>query len=134
MKKIAIATDDFKTVTAHVGRCEGFLVFEVDNGEIKSREKRENNFTNHGRGRGGHGHGHGHGHGAEHRNGHQRLAEGLSDCTHLICKGMGWRLVEDLTRENITPIITSEEDAETAAIKLEKGELEILDDAECHAH
>ncbi len=136
--KVAIATDDFKTVTGHVGRCQGFLILDVENGEIKNREERINDFTNHGRGRGGNGQGgghrHGHGHGTEHRSGHQRLADGLSDCSHLICQGVGWRLVEDLTRAKIQPLITNESDAEAAAIKLEKGELEILDDAECRSH
>lgn len=131
--KVAIATDDYKNVTGHVGRCEGFLVVTVENGEVKETEQRENNFTNHGRG-GHHGHGDGYHHGEEHKNGHARLAEGLNDCSHLICHGVGWRLVEDLTSVGIKPIITSEIDGIEAAKKLENGSLEILDDAECRAH
>lgn len=129
--KVAIATDDYKSVTGHVGRCNGFLIVTVENGEIKETEERENNFTNHGRGNHGHGHHH---HGEDHRSGHQRLAEGLEDCSHLICHGVGWRLVEDLTVAGIKPILTNEEDALQAAIKLENGTLEILEDAECREH
>ena len=133
--KVAIATDDYKNVTGHVGRCEGFLVVTVENGEVKETEQRENSFTNHGRGGHGNGHGHGHHHhGEEHKTGHERLAEGIKDCSHLICHGVGWRLVEDLTNAGIKPIITSELDAIEAAKKMENGTLEILDDAECRAH
>ncbi|MDZ7764962.1 MAG: NifB/NifX family molybdenum-iron cluster-binding protein [Melioribacteraceae bacterium] len=133
--KVAIATDDFKNVTGHVGRCEGFLIVEVEDGKVLNTEERINDFTNHGRGGHGHGRGHGHGnHGEEHRNGHQRLADGLSDCSHLIAHGMGWRLVEDFTKANIKPIITNEVDAVEAAKKLENGTLEILEDAECRSH
>ncbi|KUG26804.1 hth dna-binding protein [hydrocarbon metagenome] len=131
--KVAIATDDYKSVTGHVGRCNGFLIVTVENGNIKETEERENNFTNHGRGNHGQGHGHHH-HGEEHKTGHQRLAEGLKDCSHLICHGVGWRLVEDLTVAGIKPILTNEEDALQAAIKLENCTLEILEDAECRAH
>ena len=132
--KLAIATDDYENVTGHVGRCAGFLVVTVENGEVKETEQRENNFTNHGRG-GGHRHGRGHGHhGAEHKTGHGRLADGLKDCSHLICHGVGWRLVEDLTSAGIKPIITDEEDGIEAAIKMEAGNLNVLDDAECRAH
>lgn len=36
--KIAVATDDFKTVTGHVGRCNGFLVYEILDGKIVNQE------------------------------------------------------------------------------------------------
>ena len=45
--KVAVATDDFVNVTGHVGRCNGFLVFEIEEGKIVNVENRENNFTNH---------------------------------------------------------------------------------------
>lgn len=130
--KIAIATDDYLNVTGHVGRCAGFLIYDVEKGEIINEEKRENNFTNHGKGNA---HGQAHQHNHEHgKNGHERLAEGLNDCSHLICHGAGWRLVEDLKAENIELILTRETDAKTAAVKLEKGELVIDKDLTCHSH
>lgn len=128
--KIAIATDDYVNVTGHVGRCGGFLVYDVENGKILNTEKRENNFTNHGKG-----HSHGHHHNHEHgKSGHERLAEALSDCSHLICHGAGWRLVEDLKSKNIELVLTRESDAMSAAIKLEKGDLVIDEDLTCHSH
>ncbi|MCF8354163.1 MAG: hypothetical protein K9H48_06900 [Melioribacteraceae bacterium] len=129
--KLAIATDDYKVVTGHVGRCKGFLVIDVEDGEIKNVEERPNTFTSHHRQEGG-SHRHGNGHGAGH--GHHRLAEGLSDCSHLICCGCGWRLVDDLKQFNIEPVLTNEQDAREAAIKFEKGELDIFEDNVCTAH
>ena len=129
--KIAIATDDYLNVTGHVGRCAGFLVYEVENGEIIKEEKRENSFTNHGKGKEKeHGH-HNHEHG---KNGHARLAEGLNDCSHLICHGAGWRLVDDLKSENIQLVLTKEIIAKNAAIKLEQGELITDESLKCHSH
>lgn len=130
--KIAIATDDFLTVTGHVGRCAGFIVYNIEKGEIINEEKRENNFTNHGKGNS---HDHSHSHDHEHgKNGHARLAEGLNDCSHLICHGAGWRLVEDLKSGNINLVLTKELDAKTAAINLENGTLIIDDSLTCHSH
>ena len=129
--KVASATDDFKNVTGHVGRCKGFLIVTIENGEILSTEERENTFTNHGRGSG---HVHQHHHGEEHKSGHARLAEGIKDCEYLIAHGMGWRLVEDITKQGIKTIITDEVDIISAVKKLENGTLNILDDAECRSH
>lgn len=130
--KIAVATNDYVNVTGHVGRCRGFLVYEVENGKIINEEKRENNFTDHGRG---HSHEHDNQHKHEHgKSGHARLAEGINDCTHLICHGAGWRLVEDLKAENIELVLTRETDAKSSVVKLEKGELIIDQSLTCHSH
>lgn len=126
--KIAVATDDFTTVTGHVGRCNGFLIFEVESGEVKSKEERENAFTHHKQSGGEHKHDHSHGHG------HSALAEGLKDCQKLICRGAGWRLVNDLNEIGVEVLLTKEELAEEAAIKLEKGELVVDENLKCHSH
>ncbi len=123
--KIAIATNDFKNVTGHVGKCKGFLIFTVENGEIRNKENRENLFTHH------RSSGHHHDGKMNGRYGHGKLASGLSDCSYLISHGGGWRLVEDLKQAGIKPIMTRETDAETAAVKLEKGELEVDEDLIC---
>ena len=132
--KVAIATDDFMTVTGHVGRCNGFIVVDVQNGTVVSKEERENNFTHHRQGRHHeHGHEHNHEHGG-HGHSHAGLAEGLQDCSHLICSAAGGPLVNDLKAAGITTIFTTERDAETAAVKFENGTLEILEDGVCKAH
>lgn len=118
--KIAVSTDDYKNISGHVGRCKGFLIFTVENGKIKYKEIRENLFTHHRRSSAHH-----HDGKMDGRYGYGKLASGLSDCNYLICQDCGWRLVEDLKQAGIKPIITRETDAETAAVKLEKCELEI---------
>ncbi len=124
--KIAVATDDFEHVSGHVGRCKGFLVLEVENGKIISREERPNTFTHHKIQAQGEGGSHGHS--------HKRTLEALSDCDNLICQSAGWRLIEDLKTANIVTVFTSVTDAATAAVKLEQGELEINEEGSCRSH
>ena len=127
--KIAVATDDFKTVTGHVGRCNGFLVYEVENGEILSQEKRENNFTNHKKeNHDSHNHSHEHGHS------HSDLVDGLTDCSHLICTSAGWRLQDDFKNANKELVFTNEEIAEEVAKKFSLGTLEVNGEGACHSH
>jgi predicted Fe-Mo cluster-binding NifX family protein len=125
--KIALATDDFESVTGHVGRCNGFLVIDVEDENIVNVEKRKNNFTHHKMNRG-QDHTHAHGHS------HSSLVEGLSDCSHLICTAAGWRLQKDFENAGKEVIFTSEKNAETAAIKLSNGTLEINTEGACHSH
>ena len=54
--KIAVATNNEKTVAGHVGRCKGFLVYEIEEQKINRIELRENTFTNHAQGEHHHGH------------------------------------------------------------------------------
>lgn len=127
--KIAIATDDFSTVTGHIGRCKGFIIYEIENDKIINKVEKENIFTNHIH------HGHNHSNSNEkHGHSHTRLIEALKDCSHLICTTAGWRVVEDLKQNNIEVIFTEESDAESAALKFSKGELLISDNGFCHTH
>jgi predicted Fe-Mo cluster-binding NifX family protein len=129
--KIAVATDDFVDVTGHVGRCNGFLVYEIEDGKVINVEKRENNFTNHKRSE----HlSHDHGHGHSHEHSHSALVDGLSDCSHLICTSAGWRLQNDFEEAGKKLIFTNEKNAEQAALKLVNGTLEVKTEGACHSH
>jgi predicted Fe-Mo cluster-binding NifX family protein len=126
---IAVATNNKQTVTGHVGRCKGFLIYNTEGEQIKKVEFRENIFTHHRQGikhNGGHGHGGGHG--------HKRLLEGIGDCQYLIFQSGGWRLIEDLKQNNIQPIATDEKNADEAVQKFIKGELEEKEAAGCSEH
>ena len=127
--KVAVATDDFVNVTGHVGRCNGFLVFEIEEGKIVNVENRENNFTNHKRSEH-HSHDHEHSHGHS----HSALVDGLSDCSHLICTAAGWRMQNDFKDVGKELVFTDEKIAEIAALKLAEGSLEINSDGACHSH
>ena len=129
--KIAVATDVFVNVTGHVGRCNGFLVYEIENGKIVNIESRENNFTNHKKSEQ---HSHSHGHEHLHGHSHSALVEGLSDCSSLICTAAGWRMQNDFKAIGKELIFTDENNAEIAALKLAEGSLEINSDGACHSH
>jgi predicted Fe-Mo cluster-binding NifX family protein len=117
--KIAIATNDQKRVTGHIGRCRAFVVYEIDDEKIINKELRENLFTNHRMMHQQHQH-HGEGEG---RHSHEHLIIGLKDCIYLISSGGGWRVVEDLKKHNIITLFTDVELIEDAVNKFIKGEL-----------
>lgn len=117
--KIAVATNDQKRVTGHIGRCRSFMVFEIDKDKIVNKETRENQFTNHQRS-GEHHHHHGEGHSSH---GHTHLINGLKDCQYLISSGGGWRVVEDLKKNNIITLFTDVESVDGAVNLFIKGEL-----------
>ncbi len=129
--KIAVATNDEINLTGHVGRCHGFIVYEVDENKIINKEIRQNNFTHH---HSSHNHNHEHHHGEGHRHGHENLIEGLKDCSYILFQGGGWRLIEDLKANNIIPILTSENNADEAVIKFLKGELVNEENLTCNHH
>ncbi len=125
--KIAIATNDQKKITGHIGRCRSFLVCEISNGKIINKEVRENQFTQHRRG----GQHHQHHGGGEGRHSHTHLINGLKDCNYLISRGGGWRVVEDLKQFNITTLFTDVETIDDAVNKFIKGELKNETDLVC---
>lgn len=131
--KIAVATNDNVLVAGHVGRCKAFLIYETDGSKIISKEIRKNSFTHHSQNHDPaekHHHLHGEGRG----NGHQNLVDGLKDCGSLIFNHGGWRLIEDLKANNITPILTNEEVAENAVLKYLNGDLVISEENAYQGH
>jgi len=107
--KIAVITEDGKTISRHFGRAPYYLVLEVDErGNIVNRELREKL---------GHRHFAGHEHDYEHGTGrhglgpaaedrHSRMAAAISDCEVLICGGMGWGAYQAMQSYGIRPIVT----------------------------
>jgi predicted Fe-Mo cluster-binding NifX family protein len=124
--KIAVATNDQKRVTGHIGRCRTFKVFEIDKNKIVNTETRANQFTNHQRGGEHHHHGEGHG-----NHSHTHLIEGLKDCSYLISSGGGWRVVEDLKQNDIITLFTDVDLIDDAVYMFLNGELKHEVDLEC---
>jgi predicted Fe-Mo cluster-binding NifX family protein len=122
--KIAVASNDGKKISAHFGRTKGFVIFEIENGEIKSREYRLNTFTGHARG-------FSHDDPEHHKYTHPAIIEALKDCKVVISHGMGRRLYDDLTSAGIDVYVTDETDVDKAIELYLKGELtnvsELLD-------
>lgn len=126
--KIAVPSDNNKTLSQHFGRCAGFIIFDVAEGGILSSEYRFNTFTHHVTGQQhqygphpGHGQGHDHvteeAHHTSHGNhSHARILDALQDCDIIIAGGMGYRLQEDLAgagkKVHITRLINAREAVE----------------------
>jgi len=121
--KIAIASDDGKTIASHLGRTKGFIIFESGGQDIGKSEYRLNTFTGHARGL----------EGADHSlDRHGPILAALSDCQVVISHGMGRRIYEDLKQANIDVYITDEIDAERAMELYSQGKLTDRPELSCH--
>ena len=120
--KIAIASDDQKMIAGHFGRTLGFLIYEIENGMVKSREYRENDFTGHTRGMNGAGHGH---------HGHESILAALEGCQAVISRGMGRRIYHDLQTVGIEAFIVQETEADQAIEKYLQNQLQNFPDQGC---
>ena len=108
--KIAFATEDGKTISKHFGRAPYYLVIAIEDGQETAREMRDkmnhahvaheahadNTLTLHP-----------HGFSPEEQNRHFQMAASISDCTALVCGGMGNGAYINLKQCGITPILTN---------------------------
>jgi predicted Fe-Mo cluster-binding NifX family protein len=108
--KVAVASDDGRTISQHFGRSAFWLVFEVENGVPGSKEVRNNKS-----------HGQGHCGGADRARGsrsHADLVEALKDCHAVLSKGMGWRAAEALRGSGIQPFVIGQDCPVETALSL----------------
>jgi predicted Fe-Mo cluster-binding NifX family protein len=134
--KIAVASDDGKIITGHVGKCEMFIVFDIVDKKITNVENRKNTFTMHKKdGNKNEEHNHQHlNHKKDGAGRHLGIIEGLKDCSYLFCCSGGPGLIDDLNANNIQTIFTDELDAE-AAVKLFLDDKLVSDpDKQCKEH
>jgi transcriptional regulator with XRE-family HTH domain/uncharacterized cupin superfamily protein len=114
--KIAIITEDGKTISQHFGRAPFYLVLTIEEGKVVNRELREKlghvHFASEAH-EGDH-HGAGHGMDAGSHNRHASMAEAISDCEALLCGGMGMGAYESVRRLNIQPFVTDLRDVDAA--------------------
>lgn len=117
--KIAIASDDGKTLAMHFGRARGFVIVELEGKDIKSMTYIPNTITGHARGKHiEHGH-----HGS-----HADIIENLKDVEVVISGGMGRRLFEDLMNAGKKVYVTDVDDVIEAVELFVKGKLLNLDE------
>jgi predicted Fe-Mo cluster-binding NifX family protein len=122
--KIAIATDEGKTVSRHFGQARYYLVAMVENGQVAARELREKpshqHFANEP---------HAeppsqpHGFGPAEENRHARMAEVIKDCQVLLCGGMGRGAYESMKAQGIRPIVTDIASIDEAVAAWAQGKL-----------
>jgi len=123
--KIAVITDDGKTISQHFGRARYYQVIEIKNGEVVNRETRDkvghSEFAH-----------------REHRHldsvegsgmdpashsKHTRMAETISDCSALICGGMGRGAYQSMETVGVKPIVTKIENIDEVVEAYLKGDL-----------
>ena len=123
--KIAFATDDGKTISAHFGRASHYMVVTIENGQPVQREMRDklghNDFSNEPHGTDEAGQPHGFDPASQDR--HMRMIEAIRDCEAMLCKGMGRGAYESLRTANIRPIVTDISDIEQAVTAYIKGDI-----------
>lgn len=123
--KIAVITDDGKTISQHFGRAPYYMVLTIEEGKIVNREMRDklghNQFSpnQHSEQH----HGEHHGHDGEAHSKHASMVETIADCKALICGGMGMGAYDSMKRLNIQPIVTDISDIEIAAQAFIDGKL-----------
>jgi transcriptional regulator with XRE-family HTH domain/predicted Fe-Mo cluster-binding NifX family protein len=123
--KIALITDDGKTISRHFGRALNYIVLTIEEGKIVTREMRSKLGHNHfhDQEHGESEHGAGHGMDAASHNRHTGMAEAIADCKVLICGGMGMGAYESMRRLNIQPVVTDLSDIDAAAQAFIDGKL-----------
>ena len=124
--KIAAITDDGKTISQHFGRAPYYMVLTVEEGKIVKHEMRDKlshaQFQSEG-----HDHheeaGGRHGYGPTADNRHGRMAEAITDCEALLCRGMGRGAYENMKVRNIRPVVTDIADIDEAALAYVNGQI-----------
>ena len=123
--KIAVITDDGKTISRHVGRAQYYQVIEIKNGEVVNREMRDKvghsqfahreqrHYDSH----------QGSGMDAASHTKHERMSEMISDCDVLICGGMGRGAYQSMETFGIKPVVTQNSDIDQAIDAFLRGEL-----------
>ncbi len=113
--KIAVITDDGKTISRHFGRAQYYLVFTIEDGKVTGREMRSKmghqHFANEA-----HAEQPGVQHGmddASHQK-HLSMTEAIADCQTFIGGGMGMGALRSMESVGIETILTDLVDAEQA--------------------
>lgn len=105
--KIAVPTNDRKTLAERSGRAKEFAVAEVENGQITNISYRENQ----------HEHNHDHSHG-DHAHGHQDIVDALHDNVAVVGRKFGPHFAGDFHKAGIKLILTKQESIENAVMEV----------------
>jgi predicted Fe-Mo cluster-binding NifX family protein len=121
--KIALPTMDGTTISEHFGRCNAFLVFEVQDGTLKGHERRANaeSAASHSCGDQGHV--------------HSDLSSLLSDCEAVIVKGIGPGALRAMAKgDRKVYRANASATPEEAVFRMMQGGLELLSEGTCTGH
>jgi predicted Fe-Mo cluster-binding NifX family protein len=118
--KIGVVTDDGQTISAHFGRAQFYLVYEIVDGKVKGKEMSPKASHLH-PGLGPHAEGPQHGLGETSL--HSNMLSNVTDCEALIARGMGWGMYEAIKEAGIKPYLTETVSADQAVEAYVKGSL-----------
>ena len=117
--QIAVTSQNRKTITEHAGKCRKFWIYEVEQGEVAGKQLIEISMEQ-----------------SFHAN-YRSMVKPLAEVNVLITASMGAGLHHRLKQSGILPIITMEEDPDTAVAAFLTNSLERLPVAahhHCHDH
>jgi predicted Fe-Mo cluster-binding NifX family protein len=124
--KIAAITDDGNTISQHFGRAAYYLVATVENGQIINRELRNKlghaHFSNQPHSEANPGQPHGMD--AASHNKHIQMAQAITDCEALLCRGMGMGAYESMRDQGIRPVVTDIVNIDEAVTAYIQGNIE----------
>jgi predicted DNA-binding protein (UPF0251 family)/predicted Fe-Mo cluster-binding NifX family protein len=122
--KIAVISDDGKTISQHFGMASLYVVATIENGKVVSKETRPKaGHHNMGAHHEEHVPGQRHGFDAGAQQTHATMAGNINDCQVLLAGGMGWGAHESLKSFNIEPVITDVKDIDQAVKLYFEGKL-----------
>jgi predicted Fe-Mo cluster-binding NifX family protein len=122
--KIAVITDDGTTISQHFGRAQNYAVLTVEEENITNREIRQKlGHAQFGNDPHVEPHGQQHGFDPAAQNRHNQMAEAISDCQVLLCRGMGRGAYESMKSRGIRPIVTDIASIDEAVIAFIKGNI-----------
>ena len=123
--KIAVVTDDERTISTHFGQARFYIVLTVKDGQVTEREIRpkahQSQFAGEHHHHGEQGDAHGMDRQAQHR--HARMMDAIEDCQVLMARGMGQGAHYSLTARGIKPVLTDIQDIQEAVDAYLDGKL-----------
>jgi predicted Fe-Mo cluster-binding NifX family protein len=131
--KVAIVTDDNRTISPHFGRAQYYLVYEIQDGRVLSKEVRPKSSHNHHEMMNLHSHYEEekistelepHQGAASEASLHDKMLSNVRDCEAIIARGMGVGMYGSIRQLGITPYVTSTELADDAVQAFIKGTLD----------
>lgn len=130
--KIAVVTDDNRSISPHFGRAQYYLVYEIQDGKILSKETRPKSSHNHhdmvelrsGTGDTSVQQERHHEDSASEGSLHDKMLSNVKDCEALIARGMGAGMYGSIRQLGIKPFVTSIATADDAVLAYIRGTLD----------
>jgi predicted Fe-Mo cluster-binding NifX family protein len=119
--RIAVVTDDGKTISNHFGMAPYYHVFTIEDHKVATYEVRSKAH-----------HGQGEGHMQHHNHNHEDMFTPIADCQILICGGMGEPAYQKAISSGLEVILTGNEISKALAAYL--SNTLVSDSGRIHRH